>query len=68
MNENNIQEGINIDEDNKRFYPYTKLASQVIGFCGSDNQGLDGVEARYNDLITGKKDLFRRQKMLQEKR
>lgn len=55
MNENNIQEGINIDEDNKRFYPYTKLASQVIGFCGSDNQGLDGVEARYNDLITGKK-------------
>ena len=55
MNENNIQEGINIDEDNKRFYPYTKLASQVIVFCGSDNQGLDGVEARYNDLITGKK-------------
>lgn len=55
MNENNIQDGINIDEDNKRFYPYTKLASQVIGFCGSDNQGLDGVEARYNDLITGKK-------------
>ena len=55
LNDNNIQAGINIDEDNKRFYPYATLASQVIGFCGSDNQGLDGVEAKYNDVISGSK-------------
>ncbi len=55
MNENNILTGINIDEDTKRFYPYGDLASQVIGFCGSDNQGLDGIEAKYNDILSGKK-------------
>ncbi len=55
LNENNIQTGVNIDEDNKRYYPYTTIASQVIGFCGSDNQGLDGVEAKYNDVISGSK-------------
>ena len=41
MENNNITTGINIDEDTKRYYPYNNLASQVIGFCGSDNQGLD---------------------------
>ena len=38
MAANNIETGINIDEDTKRYYPYNSLASQVIGFCGSDNQ------------------------------
>ena len=54
MKENNIYSGINIDEDTKRYYPQASLASHVIGFCGSDNQGLDGIEARYNDILTGK--------------
>ena len=55
LNENDIQTGVNIDEDNKRYYPYATVASQVIGFCGSDNQGLDGVEAKYNEVISGSK-------------
>lgn len=55
MEENNILHGINIDEDTKRYYPYGNLASQVIGFCGSDNQGLDGIEAKYDDILSGKK-------------
>ena len=54
MLENNIETGINIDVDTKRYYPYTNLASQLIGFCGSDNQGLDGIEAKYNDILAGK--------------
>jgi stage V sporulation protein D (sporulation-specific penicillin-binding protein) len=53
LQQNNITTGINIDEDTKRFYPYRDLASHVIGFCGSDNQGLDGVEAKYNDILKG---------------
>ena len=55
MMENNIETGINIDEDTKRYYPYSNLASQVIGFCGGDNQGIDGVEAKYDDILSGKK-------------
>lgn len=55
MQENNITTGINIDEDTKRYYPYNNLASQVIGFCGSDNQGLDGIEAKYDKELQGKK-------------
>ena len=55
MEENNIEVGINIDEDTKRYYPYNSLASQVIGFCGSDNQGLDGIEAIYEDELQGEK-------------
>lgn len=53
MSENGITTGINIDEDSKRYYPYNDLASQVIGFCGSDNQGLDGIEAKYDDELKG---------------
>ena len=53
MKEHNLEKGINIDEDAKRYYPYRDLASQVIGFCGSDNQGLDGIEAKYNDILKG---------------
>ena len=55
MAENNIETGINIDEDTKRYYPYSTLASQVIGFCGSDNQGLDGIEAKYEEELNGEK-------------
>ena len=54
MNNNNIYEGINIDEDSKRYYPYSTLASHVLGFVGSDNQGLDGIEAKYDKVLTGK--------------
>ena len=53
LQENKIETGINIDEDNKRYYPYSNLASQVIGFCGGDNQGLDGVEAKYDEILKG---------------
>lgn len=53
MEENEIYAGINIDEDTKRYYPYSTLASHIIGFVGSDNQGLDGIEAKYNDELTG---------------
>ncbi len=53
IEENNITSGINIDEDTKRYYPYNNLASQIIGFCGSDNQGLDGIEAKYEEELKG---------------
>ena len=55
MSENGIDTGINIDEDTKRYYPNNNLASQVIGFCGSDNQGLDGIEAKYEAELAGQK-------------
>ena len=60
MNENNITEGINIDEDTKRYYPNNNLASQIIGFCGSDNQGLDGIEAKYDETLSGTKGSIKR--------
>ena len=53
MEQNNITTGINIDEDTKRYYPYNNFASQIIGFCGSDNQGLDGIEAKYEEELKG---------------
>ncbi len=55
MSENNITNGINIDEDTKRYYPNNNLASQIIGFCGRDNQGLDGIEAVYEKTLKGEK-------------
>lgn len=55
LEDNNITVGINIDEDTKRYYPYNSLASQIIGFCGSDNQGLDGIEAIYEEELQGEK-------------
>ena len=61
MEENNILTGINIDEDTKRYYPNSNLASQVIGFCGTDNQGLDGIEAKYDEELKGEKGSIRRQ-------
>jgi len=53
--ENNLSQGINIDEDTKRYYPYNDFASHIIGFCGSDNQGLGGIEAKYDDILRGEK-------------
>ncbi len=60
MEENKITTGINIDEDTKRYYPNNTLASQIIGFCGSDNQGLDGIEAKYETELAGKKGSIQR--------
>ena len=60
MEQENITTGINIDEDTKRYYPYNNLASQVIGFCGSDNQGLDGIEAKYEEELKGEKGSIQR--------
>lgn len=53
IEENKISVGINIDEDTKRYYPYNTVASNVIGFCGSDNQGLSGVESKWDSILTG---------------
>lgn len=53
LNENNITTGVNIDEDTKRYYPYNTLASNIIGFTGSDNQGLEGLERYYDDILSG---------------
>ena len=53
MEENDISIGINIDEDTKRYYPYSTVASAVIGFCGSDNQGLSGIESKWDSVLTG---------------
>ena len=53
MEENEISVGINIDEDTKRYYPYSTVASAVIGFCGSDNQGLSGIESKWDSVLTG---------------
>ncbi len=60
MEQNGITAGINIDEDTKRYYPYSTVASQVIGFCGSDNQGLDGIEAKYDKELKGKQGAIQR--------
>ncbi len=53
MEENKISVGINIDEDTKHYYPYNNLASYVIGFCNSENQGIYGVERSFNSYLTG---------------
>lgn len=53
MKENKCYSGINIDADTKRSYPYNNLASNLIGFCGSDNNGLAGLEYYWDDTLTG---------------
>lgn len=53
MSDNSITAGINIDEDSKRYYPYNDMASNLIGFCGTDNNGQTGIEERLNDILTG---------------
>lgn len=45
--------GVKVDEDYKRFYPYNLLASKVLGFTGSDNQGIIGLEVMYEDYLSG---------------
>ena len=45
--------GVEVDEDVKRVYPYAELAAQVIGFVGKDNQGIIGLEAKYDELLEG---------------
>ena len=45
--------GVKVDEDFKRYYPYDRLASRVLGFTGSDNQGIIGLEVKYEDVLKG---------------
>ena len=51
--EQNKLSGISFVEDVKRYYPYNNFASHVIGFVGSDNQGLEGIESVYDDVLSG---------------
>lgn len=46
-------DGVMIDEDYKRYYPYDNLASKVLGFTGSDNQGIVGLEVAYEEVLSG---------------
>lgn len=45
--------GVMVDEDYKRYYPYETLASKVIGFTGADNQGIIGLEVKYDQILMG---------------
>jgi len=45
--------GIHLENDTKRYYPYSTLASHIIGFVGTDNTGLEGIEAYYDDYLSG---------------
>lgn len=47
--------GVKVDEDYRRYYPYDDLASKVLGFTGADNQGIVGLEVKYDKYLTGKK-------------
>lgn len=53
METEKISTGINIDEDTKRVYPYNNLASNLIGFCGTDNTGIQGIEDSWNSILQG---------------
>lgn len=46
-------DGVKVDEDYKRYYPFGTLASKVLGFAGADNQGILGIESRYDDVLKG---------------
>lgn len=46
-------EGVKVDEDYKRYYPYGSLASKVLGFTGGDNQGIIGLEVKYEETLSG---------------
>lgn len=46
-------DGVKVDEDFKRYYPYDELASKVLGFTGGDNQGIIGLEVKYEDYLKG---------------
>ena len=45
--------GVKVDEDYKRYYPYDELASRVLGFTGGDNQGIIGLEVKYEEYLKG---------------
>lgn len=45
--------GVKVDEDYKRYYPYGSLASKVLGFTGGDNQGIIGLEVKYEEVLSG---------------
>lgn len=47
-------DGVKVDEDFKRYYPYNELASKVLGFTGGDNQGIIGLEVKYEEYLKGK--------------
>lgn len=51
-NENDLK-SVHLIEDTKRYYPYGRLASQIVGFVGTDNYGLEGLEAGYNKYLEG---------------
>ena len=46
-------DGVKVDEDYKRYYPYDSLASKVLGFTGGDNQGIIGLEVEYEEVLKG---------------
>ena len=50
--------GVKVDEDYKRYYPYDSLASKVLGFTGGDNQGIIGLEVKYEEYLKGKNGLI----------
>ena len=53
LKENNLTSLVTFEQDNKRVYPYGSLAAQLIGFCGTDNTGLEGLERSYNEVLSG---------------
>ena len=53
METHDIYSGINIDEDVKRYYPYGNLASNLIGFCNIDNVGQEGLELKWDSVLSG---------------
>lgn len=46
-------DGVKVDEDYKRYYPFGSLASKVLGFTGADNQGIIGLEVKYDEILKG---------------
>lgn len=53
MKTNKMYSGINIDADYKRYYPYSNLASNLIGFCNTDNVGQEGIELKWDSILSG---------------
>lgn len=51
-------DGVKVDEDYKRYYPYSSMASKVLGFTGADNQGIVGLEVKYDKYLQGKDGLI----------
>ena len=51
-------DGVKVDEDYKRYYPYSSMASKVLGFTGADNQGIVGLEVKYDKYLQGEDGLI----------